>query len=99
MRAFINDFLKDKLDNFLHKNPEIAQTIENKIKQSEKERKDLAGIRKIARERSKKANLHNKKLRDCRVHLTDLKNERRKKLLYSLPKEILQVVRLRNLGM
>ena len=77
MRAFINDFLKDKLDNFLHKNPEIAQTIENKIKQSEKERKDLAGIRKIARERSKKANLHNKKLRDCRVHLTDLKNERR----------------------
>lgn len=77
MRAFINDFLKDKLDNFLHKNPETAQTIENKIKQSEKERKDLAGIRKIARERSKKANLHNKKLRDCRVHLTDLKNDRR----------------------
>ena len=77
MRAFINDFLKDKLDNFLHKNPEIAQTIETKIKQSEKERKDLAGIRKIARERSKKANLHNKKLRDCRVHLTDLKNDRR----------------------
>ena len=77
MRAFINDFLKDKLDNFLHKNPEIAQTIENKIKQSEKERKDLAGIRKIARERSKKANLHNKKLRDCRIHLTDLKNNRR----------------------
>lgn len=77
MRAFINDFLKDKLDNFLHKNPEIAQTIENKIKQSEKERKDLAGIRKIARERSKKANLHNKKLRDCRVHLTDTKNDRR----------------------
>ena len=77
MRAFINDFLKDKLDNFLHKNPEIAQTIENKIKQSEKERKDLAGIRKIARERSKKANLHNKKLRDCRVHLTDTKNARR----------------------
>ena len=77
MRAFINDFLKDKLDNFLHKNPEIAQTNENKKKQSEKERKDLAGIRKIARERSKKANLHNKKLRDCRVHLTDLKNNRR----------------------
>ena len=56
MRAFINDFLKDKLDNFLHKNPEVAKTIENKIKQSEKERKELAGIRKIARERSKKAN-------------------------------------------
>ena len=77
MRAFINDFLKDKLDNFLHKNPEIAKTIETKIKQSEKERKELAGIRKIARERSKKANLHNKKLRDCRIHLNDLKNERR----------------------
>lgn len=77
VRAFINDFLKDKLDNFLHKNPEVAQTIENKIKQSENERKDLAGIRKIARERSKKANLHNKKLRDCRVHLTDLKHDRR----------------------
>ena len=77
MRAFINDFLKDKLDNYLHKNPEVAQIIENKIRQSEKERKDLAGIRKIARERSKKANLHNKKLRDCRVHLTDVKNNRR----------------------
>jgi topoisomerase-4 subunit B len=77
MRAFINDFLKDKLDNFLHKNPEIAKTIETKIKQSEKERKELAGIRKIARERSKKSNLHNKKLRDCRIHLNDLKNERR----------------------
>jgi len=77
MRAFINDFLKDKLDNYLHKNPEVAQIIENKIRQSEKERKDLAGIRKIARERSKKANLHNKKLRDCRVHLTDVKNDRR----------------------
>ena len=75
MRAFINDFLKDKLDNFLHKNPEVAQTIETKIKQSEKERKELAGIRKIARERSKKANLQNKKLRDCRIHLSDLKNE------------------------
>ena len=77
MRAFINDFLKDKLDNFLHKNPEVAKTIENKIKQFEKERKELAGIRKIARERSKKANLHNKKLRDCRIHLNDLKNDRR----------------------
>lgn len=77
MRAFINDFLKNQLDNFLHKNPQVAQTIETKIKQSEKERKELAGIRKIARDRSKKANLHNKKLRDCRIHLNDLKNERR----------------------
>jgi len=77
MRAFVNDFLKDKLDNFLHRNPDVAETIEKKIKQSERERKELAGIRKIARERSKKANLHNKKLRDCRTHLTDLKDERR----------------------
>lgn len=77
MRAFINDFLKDKLDNYLHRHPEVAETIEKKIKQSERERKELAGIRKIARERSKKANLHNKKLRDCRAHLTDLKDENR----------------------
>ncbi len=77
MRAFINDFLKDKLDNYLHRNPDVAETIEKKIKQSERERKDLAGIRKLARDRSKKASLHNKKLRDCRTHLTDLKDERR----------------------
>ncbi len=77
MRAFVNDFLKEKLDNFLHRNPDVVNTLEKKIKQSEKERKELSGIRKIARERAKKANLHNKKLRDCRVHLTDLKNERR----------------------
>jgi topoisomerase-4 subunit B len=77
MRAFINDFLKDKLDNYLHRNPDVAETIEKKIKQSERERKDLAGIRKLARDRSKKASLHNKKLRDCRTHLTDLKDDLR----------------------
>jgi topoisomerase-4 subunit B len=77
MRAFINDFLKDKLDNYLHRHPEVAETIEKKIKQSERERKELAGIRKIARERSKKSSIHNKKLRDCRAHLTDLKDENR----------------------
>jgi len=77
MRAFVNDFLKDKLDNYLHRNPDVAETIEKKIKQPERERKDLAGIRKLARDRSKKASLHNKKLRDCRTHLTDLKDERR----------------------
>jgi topoisomerase-4 subunit B len=77
MRAFINDFLKDKLDNYLHRNPDVAEIIEKKIKQSERERKDLAGIRKLARDRSKKASLHNKKLRDCRTHLTDLKDQRR----------------------
>ena len=77
MRAFINDFLKESLDNYLHRNPETAEMIERKIKQSERERKELSGIRKIARDRAKKANLHNKKLRDCRLHLTDLKDERR----------------------
>lgn len=77
MRAFINDFLKVELDNFLHKNPETADIIEKKIKQSEKERKELSGIRKLARDRAKKANLHNKKLRDCRVHLNEPNKENR----------------------
>lgn len=79
MRAFINDFLKVKLDNYLHKNPETAELIEKKIKQSEKERKELSGIRKLARERAKKASLHNKKLRDCRVHYNNLKSDKREK--------------------
>ncbi len=77
MRTFINDFLKDQLDNYLHKNADTAELIERKIKQSERERKELSGIRKIARERAKKSSLHNKKLRDCRIHLTDLKDDRR----------------------
>ncbi|MFT5601652.1 MAG: topoisomerase-4 subunit B [Flavobacteriales bacterium] len=77
VRAFISDFLKEKLDNFLHKNPAVADVLEKKIKQSEKERKELTGIRKLARDRAKKANLHNKKLRDCKVHFNDLKHERR----------------------
>lgn len=75
IRAFVNDFLKEKLDNYLHRHPDVAETIEKKIKQSERERKELSGIRKLARERAKKANLHNKKLRDCRVHFTDTKKE------------------------
>ena len=77
VRGFVMDFLKEKLDNFLHKNPDVVQQIEFKIKQSEKERKELSGIRKLARERAKKVSLHNKKLRDCKVHFNDFKNERR----------------------
>ncbi len=77
VRVYINDFIKKEFDNYLHKNTEVAEQIHRKILQAEKERKELSGIRKIARERAKKANLHNKKLRDCRVHLGDLKNEKR----------------------
>jgi len=77
VRVFINDFIKKELDNYLHKNSEVAKSIQNKIIQAEKERKELSGIRKLARERAKKANLHNKKLRDCRVHLNELKKDKR----------------------
>ncbi len=76
VRSFVNDFIKTKLDNFLHKNPEVADALLRKILQAERERKELSGIRKLAKERAKKASLHNKKLRDCRVHLTDTKNPR-----------------------
>ena len=76
VRTFINDFVTTKLDNFLHKNPELAEALLKKILQAERERKELSGIRKLAKERAKKASLHNKKLRDCRIHLTDSKNER-----------------------
>lgn len=76
VRTFINDFVKTNLDNYLHKNPDTAEAIQRKILQAERERKELSGIRKIARERAKKASLHNKKLRDCRVHFGDTKNNR-----------------------
>lgn len=77
MRTFINDFIKKELDNFLHKHSEVSDALYKRILQSERERKDIAGIKKLANERAKKANLHNKKLRDCRIHLDDLKNDRR----------------------
>ncbi len=77
VRTFINDFVKTNLDNYLHKNPATAEQIQRKILQAERERKELSGVRKLARERAKKANLHNKKLRDCRVHLGDLKKDNR----------------------
>jgi len=76
VRTFINDFVKTQLDNYLHKNANTAETIQRKILQAERERKELSGIRKIAKERAKKASLHNKKLRDCRVHFGDTKNNR-----------------------
>jgi len=76
VRTFVNDFVKNKLDNFLHRNPEVADALLKKILQAERERKELSGIRKLARDRAKKSSLHNKKLRDCRVHLTDAKNPR-----------------------
>ncbi len=77
VRVFINDFVKKNLDDYLHKNQDVAEKIQNKIIDAEKERKELSGIRKLAKERAKKANIHNKKLRDCRVHLNDLKNSKR----------------------
>lgn len=70
VRTFVNDFLSKKLDNFLHKNQEVAQALHRRIQQSERERKEIAGIKKLANQRAKKANIHNKKLRDCRLHLS-----------------------------
>ena len=77
VRSYINDFIGKHLDNFLHKNPQTAEAIQKKIMQAEKERKELSGIRKLARDRAKKSSLHNKKLRDCRVHLNDMNKENR----------------------
>lgn len=77
VRTYITDFVKTNLDNYLHKNPDVAEKIQKKILQAERERNDLSGIRKLARERAKKASVHNKKLRDCRVHFNDLKKEDR----------------------
>ena len=76
VRTYINDFISRHLDDFLHKNSEISDALQRKILQAQREREDLAGIRKLAKERAKKASLHNRKLRDCRVHLTDTKDER-----------------------
>ncbi len=75
MRTFVNDFVKKALDDYLHKNPTTADALLKRILQSERERKEIAGIKKLANERAKKANLHNKKLRDCRIHLDDKKGD------------------------
>ncbi|WP_282111506.1 DNA topoisomerase IV subunit B [Maribacter stanieri] len=77
VRTYINDFVGKYLDNYLHKNSDTADKLQRKIMMAEKERKELSGIRKLARDRAKKSNLHNKKLRDCRVHLSDIKHDRR----------------------
>ena len=77
MRSFVNDFVKKELDNYLHKHSEVSDALLKRIMQSERERKDIAGIKKLANERAKKANLHNKKLRDCRIHYDDKKGDRK----------------------
>jgi len=77
MRTFVNDFVKKELDDYLHKHSDVADALLKRIMQSERERKDIAGIKKLANERAKKANLHNKKLRDCRIHYDDKKGDRR----------------------
>lgn len=77
VRTFILNYLQTELDNFLHRNSQVAEAIQRKILRAERERKDLSGIQKLARERAKKANLHNRKLRDCKVHYNDIKHERR----------------------
>jgi topoisomerase-4 subunit B len=84
LRSFIIDFVKANLDNFLYKNPDTAKELQKRITQSERERKEISGIKKLANERAKKANLHNKKLRDCRIHLTDKKGDDEMKLLTSI---------------
>ena len=77
VNKYIGDFIKQEVDNYLHRNPDVAETMLQKISESEKERKAMAGVTKIARERAKKASLHNRKLRDCRIHYSDAKNDRK----------------------
>ena len=77
VNKFVGDFIKNEVDNFLHKNPDITEVIQQKINENERDRKAIAGVTKLARERAKKANLHNKKLRDCRIHLNDAKGDRK----------------------
>ena len=83
MKNFITEFLAKELDNFLHRNPTVAEALKKRIEQNERERKELAGIKKLANERAKKANLHNKKLRDCRVHLNDEVPSKHKEIFIS----------------
>ena len=77
INKYVGDFIKTEVDNYLHKNQDVSDVMLQKIQESEKERKAMAGVTKLARERAKKANLHNRKLRDCRIHFSDVKNERK----------------------
>ena len=77
INKYVGDFIKQQVDNYLHIHTDVAEAIENKVKESERERKAMAGVTKLARERAKKANLHNRKLRDCRIHYCDVKNDRK----------------------
>jgi topoisomerase IV subunit B len=81
MRSFVNDFVKKAFDNYLHEHADVADALQKRILQSERERKEIAGIKKLANERAKKANLHNKKLRDCRIHLSDKKGDDREETM------------------
>ena len=87
MRNFVSDFMSKELDNYLHRNPTVADSLKKRIEQSERERKELAGIKKLANERAKKANLHNRKLRDCRFHLNDEPTGRDKESIIEKAKE------------
>ena len=82
LKSFMFDFLKTELDNYLHRNPQVAKQLQTRILQNERERKDLAGIKKLARARAKKASLHNKKLRDCRAHLNEKKERNEESTLF-----------------
>ena len=77
INKYVGDFIKQEVDNYLHIHQDVAEVLENKIRESERERKAMAGVTKLARERAKKANLHNRKLRDCRIHFSDVKNDRK----------------------
>ena len=77
VNKFVGDFVKTEVDNYLHKHTDVADVMLQKIQESEKERKAIAGVTKLARERAKKANLHNRKLRDCRFHLNDVKGDKK----------------------
>lgn len=92
---FVGDFIKKELDNYLHKNAETSDALLRKIQESEKERKAIAGVTKLARERAKKANLHNKKLRDCRIHLNDTKGDNLEDSCIFITEETRQAVLLR----